>query len=52
MQVGLGIDPNAHGGSDMVGTDNDASSGGDGGFEFNSEGDGFGFAILRFHLGI
>jgi hypothetical protein len=51
-QAIAGVQSHAHGGSDMVGTDDDAGSGGDGGFEFDAEGDAFGLGILRFHLWI
>ena len=39
----------AHGAAIVIASDGDAGERGDGGFEFNSEGDAFGLGILRFH---
>ena len=42
----------AHGGANMIGTNNDVGCDRDGGFEFDAEGDDFGFGIMCFHLWI
>ena len=50
--VGFRAGSGIYGSAPVLAANYDAAGGWDGGFEFDSEGDGFGLGILRFHLWI